>query len=78
MGLLSRNLATPVAGMWPAFSDFPVCNNPAYDFTKQYALGRVLLDSLAHYLSQQAQLEVVGKLAHGNQCIGVCQRTVRW
>jgi DNA-binding NarL/FixJ family response regulator len=30
----------------------------------------VLLDSLAHYLSQHAQLEVVGKLAHGDQCIG--------
>jgi two-component system, NarL family, response regulator LiaR len=30
----------------------------------------VLLDSLAHYLAQQGQLEIVGKLSHGDECVG--------
>ena len=36
----------------------------------------VLLDSLDYYLAQHTQLTVVGKLSHGDQCVG-CVETYR-
>ena len=34
----------------------------------------VLLDSLAYYLSQHSQFEIVGKLTHGDHCIGCVEK----
>ena len=34
----------------------------------------VLLDSLAYYLAQHAQLEIVGTLNHGDQCLGCVEK----
>lgn len=34
----------------------------------------VLLDSLAYYLNQHSQLEIVGKITHGDHCIGCVEK----
>ncbi len=34
----------------------------------------VLLDSLAYYLSQQGQFEIVGKLTHGDHCVDCIEK----
>ena len=34
----------------------------------------VLLDSLSYYLAQHAQLDIVGKLNHGDQCVGCVEK----